>query len=100
MKDDTDILTAMTAKLLLRHCRNVVAVNPQTSRRRMIQPGNQIQQCGLARAGFTLKRKKLPVRNADRDAVKRADNCFAHPVVLLQIFRFKERGHRVLSFIT
>ena len=64
----------------------VTIPNDDASRRRAIEPRDQIQHRRFAGPGTAEERDKFSGANLERDAIDRADYGFAHAVVAAKIF--------------
>ena len=98
LEDDADVLPAVQAQLDARHLREVLVEDAQRPVGRAIEPGDQVEQRGLAGSGGAEQADELPLSDGERHAVEGADGRGPHPVVLLEIAGFEHGGHGTLQY--
>jgi translation elongation factor P/translation initiation factor 5A len=98
LEDDADVLLAVKAQLGAGHLREVLVEDAQRPRRGAIEPGDQVEQRGLARSGGPQQADEIPLFDRDGHAVQGADGGAAHLVMLLEITCFEQGGHGTLQY--
>ena len=93
MKDHADGLIAMPRKLERPHPSQIFSEYRHCAGTRVVEAGQEIQQCGLARAGEAQKGDKFTGRDFQRYSVDRAYKRLAHLVVARELIG--PNGHAV-----
>ena len=59
LEDDPDVATPVQAQIRARHLREILAEDFESAAGRVIKPGDEIQECGLAGAGRSEQRDEF-----------------------------------------
>ena len=97
LEDEADVPRAPRGQGGLVEARDLPAVNDDAAARRPIDAGDEVQQCGLARARRPHEREEVAARNVEGDAVQDRDFEFVAVVDLVDVLDVNERrGHSAL----
>src|SRR5207237_3550468 len=73
MENEADVPGSPTGKLAFGHARDQLTADPDLPLARFVQPGNEVQEGGFARAAWTHQGEELAVGDLEIEVVQNID---------------------------